>query len=85
MPGHMGVEQRTVKNVWVYKIDPSRNLLWVPGATKKFVFIKDIVYKKPGISLLPFPTYFAPEDDDLEELEPLVAEIGDTNPFMAAD
>ncbi|KAK4418781.1 50S ribosomal protein L3-2, mitochondrial [Sesamum alatum] len=89
MPGHMGVEQRTVKNVWIYKIDPARNLLWVkgqiPGATGNFVFIKDAVYKKPDISLLPFPTYFAPEDEDPEKLEPLVADIGETDPFMAAD
>ncbi|XP_022842386.1 50S ribosomal protein L3-2, chloroplastic-like [Olea europaea var. sylvestris] len=89
MPGHMGVEQRTVKNVWVYKIDPARNLMWVkgqvPGATGNFVFIKDAVYKKPDISLLPFPTFFAPEDEDPSKLEPLLADLGDTDPFMAAD
>ncbi|GFP83081.1 50S ribosomal protein l3-2 chloroplastic [Phtheirospermum japonicum] len=89
MPGHMGVEQRTVKNVWVYKIDPARNLLWVkgqvPGATGNFVFIKDAVYKKPDISLLPFPTYLAPEDEDPETLEPLIADMGDADPFMMAD
>lgn len=34
MPGHMGVEQRTVKNVWIYKIDPARNLLWVKGQVR---------------------------------------------------
>ncbi|KAL7104699.1 hypothetical protein ACP275_07G000300 [Erythranthe tilingii] len=89
MAGHMGVEQRTVKNVWVYKIDPARNLLWVkgqvPGATGNFVFIRDAVYKKLDVSLLPFPTYFAPEDEDPEKLESLVADIGDTDPFMAAD
>jgi len=27
----MGGKQRTVKNVWVYKIDPARNLMWVKG------------------------------------------------------
>ncbi|KAH9287612.1 hypothetical protein KI387_031729, partial [Taxus chinensis] len=31
MPGHMGHEQRTIKNIWIYKIDPARNLLWVKG------------------------------------------------------
>ena len=31
MPGRMGGKQRTVKNVWVYKIDPARNLMWVRG------------------------------------------------------
>ncbi|KAK7272537.1 hypothetical protein RJT34_29193 [Clitoria ternatea] len=86
MPGRMGGEQRTVKNVWVYKIDPARNLMWVkgqvPGATGNFVFIKDAVYEKPDISLLPFPTYFVPEDEDTDDLKPLVAELGDVDPFM---
>ncbi|PSR97844.1 50S ribosomal protein like [Actinidia chinensis var. chinensis] len=89
MPGRMGGKQRTVKNVWVYKIDPARNLMWVrgqvPGAEGNFVFIKDAVYKKPDISLLPFPTYFTPEDEDPSELEPLVADHGEIDPFMAAD
>lgn len=89
MPGRMGGKQRTVKNVWVYKIDPGRNLMWVkgqvPGAEGNFVFIKDSVYKKPDISMLPFPTYFAPKDEELEELEPVVADMGDIDPFMAAD
>lgn len=31
MPGRMGGVQRTVKNVWIYKIDPARNLMWVKG------------------------------------------------------
>ncbi|KAG5631978.1 hypothetical protein H5410_003695 [Solanum commersonii] len=56
MPGRMGGVQRTVKNVWVYNIDPARNLMWVPGAEGNFVFIKDSVYKKPDILTLPFPT-----------------------------
>ncbi|KAL4364396.1 hypothetical protein AHAS_Ahas07G0001900 [Arachis hypogaea] len=81
MPGRMGGEQRTVKNVWVYKICPARNLMWVkgqvPGATGNFVFIKDAVYEKPDISILPFPTFFAPEDEDTENLKPLVADLGD--------
>ncbi|XP_058108332.1 large ribosomal subunit protein uL3m-like [Magnolia sinica] len=89
MPGRMGGKQCTVKNVWVYKIDPARNLMWVrgqvPGAEGNFVFIKDAVYKKPDISLLPFPTYFAPPDEETSELEPLVADLGETDPFMAAD
>ncbi|KAL9407515.1 hypothetical protein AB3S75_046124 [Citrus x aurantiifolia] len=89
MPGRMGGKQRTVKNVWVYKIDPARNLMWVrgqvPGASGNFVFIKDAVYKKPDVKLLPFPTYFAAEDEKMEELEPLVADLGETDPFMTAD
>ncbi|PRQ39645.1 putative ribosomal protein L3 [Rosa chinensis] len=89
MPGRMGGKQRTVKNVWIYKIDPARNLIWVrgqvPGAEGNFVFIKDAFYKKPDVSMLPFPTYFAPEDEDPSKLEPLVADLGEVDPFMAAD
>lgn len=49
------------------------------------MFIKDAFYKKPDVSFLPFPTYFAPEDEDATELEPLVADLGGVDPFMAAD
>ncbi|KAI3976705.1 hypothetical protein MKX01_008563 [Papaver californicum] len=63
-PGRMGGVQVTVKNVWVYKIDPARNLMWVrgqvPGAQGNFVFVKDACYNNPDISTLPFPTYFSP-------------------------
>lgn len=89
MPGRMGAKQRTVKNVWVYRIDPARNLMWVkgqvPGAEGNFVFIKDAVYEKPDISSLPFPTFFAPENEDPEDLKPAVAELGEVDPFMCAD
>ncbi|KAG6483959.1 50S ribosomal protein L3-2, mitochondrial-like [Zingiber officinale] len=89
MPGRMGGKQCTMKNVWVYKIDPARNLMWVrgqvPGAEGNFVFIKDAVYKKPVISTLPFPTHFSPVDEDPSTLEPIVADHGEDDPFMAAD
>lgn len=119
MPGRMGAEERTVKNVWVYKIDPARNLIWVrgqvsisrivlcechwvyflisrsrfvifgvglqvPGAEGNFVFIKDAYYKKPDVSKLPVPTHLTPEDEDPPELEPLVADLGEVDPFMLA-
>ncbi|KAI5672085.1 hypothetical protein M9H77_12449 [Catharanthus roseus] len=48
----------------------------VPGAEGNFVFIKDSVFKKPDIYLLPFPTYFAPEDEDPDTLELLLADVG---------
>ncbi|KAI8024747.1 hypothetical protein LOK49_LG02G02463 [Camellia lanceoleosa] len=57
----------------------------VPGAEGNFVCIKDIVYKKLDISMLPFPTYFAPKDENKEELEPLVADLEEMDPFMAID
>ncbi|XP_022947107.1 50S ribosomal protein L3-2, chloroplastic [Cucurbita moschata] len=89
MAGRMGGKQRTVKNVWVYKIDPARNLMWVrgqvPGAEGNFVFIKDAFYKKPDKSILPFPTYFANNDEDTETLEPLVADLGEVDPFMVGE
>lgn len=49
------------------------------------MFIRDAFYKKPDISLLPFPTYFAPEDEDATKLETLVADLGEVDPFMVAD
>lgn len=86
MPGHMGCEQRTTKNIWVYKIDPARNLMWVkgqvPGAEGNFVFIKDAVYKKPNPDLIPFPTHFASPDEDLSALEPITIDLGTVDPFM---
>ncbi|KAJ0035531.1 hypothetical protein Pint_24183 [Pistacia integerrima] len=89
MPGRMGGQQRTLKNAWLYKIDPARNLMWVkgqvPGAQGNFVFIKDSIYRKPDISLLPFPTYLVPEDEDTTTLEPLIADLGEEDPFMMAD
>lgn len=60
-------------------------LLQVPGAEGNFVFIRDAWYKKPDISKLPFPTYLAPEDEDPSELEPLVADLGEVDPFMLAE
>ena len=47
------------------------------------MFIKDFVFKKPDIQILPFPTYFEAEDDD--NSEPLVADLGELDPFMVAD
>ena len=43
MPGHMGNEQQTVRNLLVAKIDPERNLLYVrgavPGPVNGYVYI----------------------------------------------
>lgn len=89
MPGRMGGKRRTTKCVWVYKIDPARNLMWVrgqvPGHAGNFVFVKDAFQKRPDLSLTPFPTYFPDPNEDLTSLEPLVAEIGDVDPFLADD
>ncbi|KAF3341490.1 50S ribosomal protein L3-2 [Carex littledalei] len=89
MPGRMGGGQITVKNVWVYKIEPARNLMWVkgqvPGPEGSFVFIRDAHYKKPDRSLLPFPTFFIPEGEEMEKLEPIIADLGDNDPFITGD
>lgn len=94
MAGRMGGKQRTVKNVWVYKIDPARNFMWVrgqvPGAEGNFVFIRDAFFHKshkhnPPHLQLPFPTYFSPPDEETSDLEPVVADLGELDPFMAAD
>jgi large subunit ribosomal protein L3 len=34
MAGHMGAVRRTVKNVWIYKIEPERDLMWVRGQVR---------------------------------------------------
>jgi large subunit ribosomal protein L3 len=60
-------------------------LFQVPGPQGSFVFVKDSIFKTPDINLLPFPTYFAQEGELEEDLEPLVADLGDVDPFMAAD
>ena len=58
----MGLQNRTCKEFeWV------RNQ--VPGAKENFMLVKDVVYRKPNASLLPFPTYFPAEDEDSQSTE----------------
>lgn len=57
----------------------------MPGAEGSYVFIQDAVFKKPDISTLPFPTHFSPSDEELSELEPIIADLGEDDPFMAGD
>ncbi|KAH7285990.1 hypothetical protein KP509_33G054400 [Ceratopteris richardii] len=89
MPGRMGGKRQTVKCVWVYKVDPARNLIWVrgqvPGHAGNFVFVKDAFQRRPDISITPFPTFFPDPDEDITLVEPLVAQIGDVDPFLADD
>lgn len=63
MPGRMGGVRRTVQSLWLYKVDPVRNLLYVkgqvPGHKGNFVFVKDAVYKTyTNQPELPWPTMF---------------------------
>ena len=60
------------------------SFLQVPGPQGSFVFVKDSIFKKPDTALLRFPTYFTQEGEP-EVLEPLIADLGDVDPFIAAD
>ena len=44
------------------------------------------MYKRLNKSaILPFPTYFATDGEDTDKLEPLVADLGEVDPFMIGD
>jgi large subunit ribosomal protein L3 len=51
MAGRMGNRKRTVQNVFVYKVDPERNLLYVkgqvPGKAGLFLKVRDALRKPP--------------------------------------
>lgn len=64
MPGHLGCERVTFKNIWVYKVDPARNLLFVrgqvPGPQGSFVYVRDAFrwkWAERQAAQLPFPTF----------------------------
>eukprot|EP00897_Mesotaenium_endlicherianum_P007730 jgi/Mesen1/6986/ME000364S06166 len=86
MPGQMGAKQRTVQNVWIYKVDAARGLIWVrgqvPGHSGNFVLLKDALFKRPDPSVLPFPTHLSSGHEDLSTLEPLTADLGEKDPFV---
>jgi large subunit ribosomal protein L3 len=52
MPGHFGVDRRTVQNLKVVKIDDQRNLILVkgsvPGANGSTVIIRGAIKRKPS-------------------------------------
>eukprot|EP00850_Spirogloea_muscicola_P021081 SM000236S08001 [mRNA] locus=s236:9924:10909:+ [translate_table: standard] len=87
MAGQMGAQQCTVKNVWLFKVEPHRNLLYVrgqvPGHSGNFVLVRDANFKRPDPATTPFPTFVPPDDEDPAVLEvPLVADFGDKDPFL---
>ena len=64
LPGHMGMENRTVHNVLVFKVDPARNLVYVkgqvPGTMGQFIHLRDArnVQRDERMTWpLPFPTF----------------------------
>jgi len=64
MPGRMGGEKITAQNLFILKIDPIRDLLYVkgavPGSNGTFVRIVDAVKGPFYPSPPPFPTYLEP-------------------------
>ena len=61
MAGRMGNRTRTVQNVFVYKVDPVRNLIYVkgqiPGKSGEFVRVKDALRKESPPVDAPYPTW----------------------------
>lgn len=84
MAGRMGSDRITTRNLWLYKIDTARNLLYVkgsvPGRKGNFVRISDARDEDwSKVEEPPFPTYF-PEDGVDFPLE-LIAPKGDKDPL----
>jgi large subunit ribosomal protein L3 len=83
MPGRMGGNRVTRDNLWVFKVDPERNLLFVkgtvPGAPGGVVRITDARKKKTDMENTPFPTYICKEGESLPG--PLMAPKGQKDPF----
>lgn len=82
MAGRMGGKRVTNRNLWVYKIDPDRNLLYVkgtvPGKPGGFVRVTDARDQKfEDGNPPPFPTFAS---DDVVP-ENLVAALGKTDPL----
>ncbi|KAK3272697.1 54S ribosomal protein L3 [Cymbomonas tetramitiformis] len=77
MAGRMGNKKRTVQSVWVWKVDPARNLMFVlgqvPGNRGGFLRVKDAIRKKPDMDRTPFPTYILPQDELWEDMPVLTA------------
>ncbi|KAF0852503.1 mitochondrial ribosomal protein L3 (uL3m) [Andalucia godoyi] len=76
MAGHMGHEWRTIQNLRVYKVDPSRGLLYVkggvPGPDRAVVHVEDAIKNRDQLSLLPFPTRILADGEDLASMKPEV-------------
>ena len=81
MPGRMGSDTVTVQNLFVLKVDPVRDLVYVkgavPGNAGVFVRMVDAVKGPFFPSAPPLPTFFAPEGKSFADLEPVFANMGD--------
>lgn len=76
LPGHMGVEQVTIQNLEIIKVDLDRNLLLVkggiPGPKKSLVFVKRSV-KAPAIKALD-PNNYVVKQEQTEEIKETAVE-----------
>ena len=81
MPGHMGMNNVVMENVFIMKVDPKRQLIFVkgqvPGPAGASVFLRDSL-KKPHSpeNPPPFPTFVPPADDPMEELTLPIEALG---------
>lgn len=71
MPGHMGCRNVTHRNLLVYAIDIARNTIFVkgtvPGPKGSVVYVRD-AFRRPFKDKPPHPTFFPPEDEDIENM-----------------
>ena len=83
MAGRMGAERVTKQSLWVYRVDPLKNQVFVlgavPGATDSWVLIKDAI-KKPASSPLPFPSFMPREETIVLKESDLVAPVRPIGP-----
>ena len=82
MPGHMGCEHRTAKNLIVYKVDSKRNLVYVQGAVPGYAStILEIYDSAYGHHLqftsLSYPTFTPEPGKQYPEVETLPAPESD--------
>ncbi len=80
MPGNMGNDVTTVKNLRVLKVDPHENLIYVsgpvPGSAGSFVNVKDATFKishrecfPEGVEI-PYPTFMGNPNELPREMFP---------------
>ena len=82
MPGHMGCNYRTTKNLLVYKIDSKRNLIYVrgavPGHANSILELFDSVYRQHvQFTKLQFPTFVPEPGKEYPAVETLPASESD--------
>lgn len=86
MPGRMGGKRDTSQNLWIVKIDPVRDLIYVkgavPGNAGSFVKIVDAVKGPRYPSDPPFPTYYEDEDESKRLKEEVFAPMPEEDPLI---